>query len=91
MKRIPDDKALTGLGREELLKLVRSMRDEIKHIDILLCDASWTMASSEVEHQISCHEDTLPEFTRKLAEHLRKIDAVGLERREDEMEALEPK
>jgi hypothetical protein len=59
------------------------MNDELKQIDDLLYDASWSFAVSEVEHQIAMHADTLPEFTRLLAEHLRKINAVGEARREE--------
>lgn len=85
-----DEKKLTGLGREDLLKIVRAQADELRQIDHALFDASWAMAESEVEHQISCHEDTLPEFARKLAEYLRKIDAVGDARREEEMNRIDP-
>lgn len=60
--------------------------NELEQIDGLLYDASADFGASEVEHQIAQHTDTLPEFTRRLAEHLRKIEAVGEARREKLME-----
>lgn len=65
------------------------MKDELAEIDDILFDANWEFCASEVEHQIESHSDTLPEFTRRLAAHLRKIDAVGKDRRVAIMEALE--
>lgn len=85
-----DEKKLTGLGREELLKIVRAQNDELSKIDDLVFDAMADSHESEIEHQIECHEDTVPTLLRQLAEHLRKINAVGEARREEEMNRIDP-
>jgi hypothetical protein len=81
-----DPKKLSGLGRHELLKLIESQHAELKQIDDLLFDS----VHDDVGHQINCHADTLPQYTRQLAETLKKINAVGLARLEAEMNAIDP-
>ena len=75
-------------GRQGQRRRERNPMNELKQIDDLLYDASADFSASEVEHQIDCHADTLPEFTRRLAEHLRKINAVGEARRQEETKDL---
>ena len=57
-----------------------SAEKEIEQIDSLLWDALADL--NDTEHNIEMHVSTLPEFTRRLADHLRKIKAVGEKRRD---------
>lgn len=65
------------------------LEDELHKVDDAVYDASADVG--DAEHQIAMHEATLPQFVRCLVAHLKRIDAIGENRRQAIADALEPK